>query len=150
MNCYAGFKFTQSPLNSGSYILQESFGKVDGLIFPKYKDIKRNMDAGIAGREYLIFSIPKSPSIRRYFARIFELGNGFTLSGTDELIQRKDVYRTFGDTKKLGTRDLILFEFTTDMKELKVYFIRNMGYSKKQKNECFERWNDGENLSMEK
>lgn len=149
MNCYAGMRFEQSPLNPGSYLMKDSFGDFNLKIFPIYKPTKRNVDAKIDGQKYILFSIPKKDTIKRYFARIFELGNGLTLSGTDELQKIGNVYRTFGDTKKLRSNDLILFEFSEDMKELKMYFIRNMGWTREQKEGVFCRWNNGEKLTRE-
>jgi len=149
MQCYAGMRFEQSPFSIGSYVLKDNFGDFNLKLLPTYKPTKRNIDAKLDGKNYLVFGCPKKESIKRYFARVFELGNGLTLSGTDELQKIGNVYRTFGDTKKLKSNDLILFEFSEDMKNLKMYFIRNMGCNREQKETMFERWNNGEKLTRE-
>lgn len=146
MNCYAGFILEQSPINPASYLLKAKFGKVQNLTFPRYSEIQRNIEAGINGKEYLIFGKPRDISILRYFARTFELGNGKVLTSTEEITERK---RIFGDAKKIGLNDLILFQFSYDMKTLEMYFIRGCGISRRTKTECFRKWNNGELLMNE-
>ena len=146
MNSYAGFILEQSPINPASYLLKAKFGNVQNLTFPRYSEIQRNVEAGINGREYLILGKPRDVSILRYFSRTFELGNGKVLTSTEEITERK---RTFGDAKKIGLNDLILFEFSHDMKTLAMYFIRGYGKSKRIKTECFRNWNNGEMLMNE-
>lgn len=143
MRYYAKFSFYRSPLSDNSYILSESKGKVKGLFFQKYAETPGNKDLGISGKEYIYFGVPRNPSIRRFFAHTFEGLNHKPITSTEAINEKE---RTFGDAKQLSLPDLILFQFSEERSKLEMWFVKDKGYSRLQKQECFLDWNNGEEL----
>lgn len=144
MEYYAKFNFEKSPLSENSYILTEQSGTVKGLSFLKYSDNAKNIEAGIAGKEYIYFGVPRNMSIRRFFAHTFEGAGHRPITSTEAL---NNANRTFGDAKQIGLGDLILFQFSEDKSSLTMWFVKNLGYSRNQKSAAFYNWNKGEKLT---
>lgn len=143
MKYYAKYSFSRSPISDNSYLLDEKYGEVKNLDLLRYAESKTNESQGISNREYIYFGIPRNPSIRKYFAHTFEgLGNK-PITSTEPL---NDMNRTFGDGKQLGNKDLILFEFSDDMSKLDMYFVKDKGNSKVEKQCAFRSWCAGEKL----
>lgn len=144
MKAYAHYSFLQSPLSKGSYILKNYEGDVEGLEFLKYADTPQNEKLGSSGLEYMRCEVPRNPSIRKYFAHVFTVKNG-PLTSVEPV---NSWNRTFGDAKKIGLNDLILFQFSDDNTSLEMWFVKDMGNFKEQKQNAFKKWCEGEDLSM--
>lgn len=143
MKYYAKLGFVKSKSSTTSYILASKVGEVKGLKLGVYKDTAANQAKGVVGSEYIRFSVPREPSIRKYFAHTFESADGDVLTSTEAL---DDNNRTFGDTKRIGSKDLILIEFSADMETLMMYFIKNKGTDRWTKQNAFRDWVNGEQL----
>lgn len=150
MKYYAKYKFKKCDTYPNSYIFVDKLNKAENLYLAKYTDSKRNQDLGIAGKEYIHFGVPRNPSMTRYFAHTFEGLRGKPITSTEALTNTPYGKRTFGDCFCLGYKDLIFFEFNEDMSELVMYFLRDMGNSKVQKQTAFKSWCDGEELIYDK
>lgn len=136
MKYYSRCDFVKKPKSTGTYILKRQTEKIPNLNFPEYQ-------AGeLKGYKYIHFEEPREESIKKYFAHVFTLC-GTTLTSTEPL---DDENRTFGDTKKIGTNDLVLIQFSKDMSELTMWFIKNKGMSKAMKQTYFKAWTFGEPL----
>lgn len=127
MKYYASFWFTKSDKSQSAYILEKSTGEVPNLHFPAYTD----------GKQYVRFTTPRNERLKKFFAYTFELSNGQVLSSVERL---DDKYRTFGDAKQIGLNDLILFQFSPDMKRMVMWFVRNQGFNKETKQTAFRNW----------
>lgn len=146
MKFYSKYTFTQSPSSASVYILDSIEGElIPTLKLLQYKDLPKNQKLGIANKQYIKLTIPRSPSIRRYFAYVLEI-DGSTLSSIEGIDEH---FRTFGDTKSIGLNDLILIQFSADLKHMELFFVKNEGSSRTKKSMAFTRWNLGDKLSME-
>lgn len=136
MNAYAVYFFERVPETTTKYVLKKTKGTVN-IPFEKYKNTQKNMDLGIAEREYVTYSEPRDERIRQYFAHTFELGNGKVLTSTEELDSK---YRTFGDLKKVGLNDLVLIQFNFERTRMVMWFVKDKGVSREIKKRAYERW----------
>lgn len=143
MKYYASYKFTLHPSRRDTYILSSQKGEVPNLNFATFADNDKNKELGLVGLCYLRYTVPHSQSMRRYFAHTFEYAYGKPLTSTEHLNEKN---QTFGDAKKIGLNDLILFEFSEDMTNLEVYFIKDRGGTKYEKVSSFHDWVNGESL----
>ena len=143
MKYYAHFNFKRKEDDLKCYILEKSEGKVEGLEFAKFADTKKNIESGLAGRHYMLFTVPRSETMRRYFAYVFEYAYGKTITSVEGL---NGLLRSFGDGKKLGSKDLILFQFSEDMMSLDMYFCKDLAPSISKKKAYFQNWCSGESL----
>lgn len=146
MKYYAKYFFERSPLSNNSYTLISKTNNVPGLFFKRYADTPKNIELGINNKEYLYYTVPREESIKKYFAHTFEGAANKVITSTEELDEKN---RTFGDAKKIGLNDLILFQFSEDMNKLVMYFVKNKGSTRQMKQKCFKQWCDGEKLVSE-
>lgn len=138
MEYYASYRFRRSDDTVSNYFLKEKKG-VDISGMKLAKDRKNCC-------EYMKISVPRNPAIRRYFAYTLELSGGAVLSSVEGFgIDRK----TFGDAKSIGENAVILLQFSNDMRDLAVYFVRSLLCSKEEKKNVFSRWRNGEELIPE-
>lgn len=137
MNYYAHYKFLRSNTENKVYLLDSKEGEATNLVLGKYAETKRNIEKGVSGKEYLCFTLPRSPSMRKYFAYVFETPHGKPLTSVEGL---NGQLRTFGDGKNIGTRDLILFQFSDDMSTLDMYFVKDGAGTKSDKIMNFNLW----------
>lgn len=144
MKYYAHFSFTRRSDDLKCYILNKQEGCVEKLEFAKFADNKKNKDAGIAGKNYMLFTLPRSPSMRKYFAYVFEYAYGKPITSVEGL---NGQFRTFGDGKQLGSKDLILFQFSDDMMSLDMYFCKDLAPSISKKKAYFQNWCNGEEVN---
>lgn len=149
MKYYAKYDFIACDKYPSSYLLVSSVGKAENLHLAKYTDTSKNITMGIAGKEYIHFGVPRNKSMTKYFSHTFEGFRGKPITSTESLRNVGNEKRTFGDCFCLGYKDLIFFSFDSDMKTLSMFFIRDMGNSKYQKQEAFQRWCDGEVFAYE-
>ena len=141
---YAKYEFKQCPLYPKSYLLVKKEGKTPvNLSFAKYTDSTKNIEAGIAGKDYIHFGVPRNPRMTRYFSHTFEGFRGKPITSTEAL---NDMNRTFGDTFNLGYKDLILFQFSPDMNALSMWFVKDKGNTREEKQKAFRNWCQGEAL----
>lgn len=138
MDSYAHLSFLRHPVYKTQYILCKQEGEVSGLKLAEYKPSNQNDELHITGKKFIVFEVPRNPSIRKYFAHTFTMANKEVLTSTEKL---NECNRTFGDTKKLGTTDLILIQFSENMSELDMYFVKDRGNSKSEKQAAFDSWN---------
>ena len=138
MRYYASYKFRRSESNFSHYVFQTRTGaEILGMVFTKDRN---------NGELYLKISVPRTPSIRRYFAYTLELSGNKVLSSVEGFgLDRK----TFGDAKAIGENAVILLQFSNDMRELEIYFIRSLTCSRNEKMAVFSGWRDGEPLEPE-
>lgn len=144
MKYYAHFYFNKLE-NSKNYILKSSEGSVKNLVLPKFSDTKKNVDAGVVGKEYIVFTLPRSAIMKKYFAYTFEMAGGKPITSTEGL---NGLFRTFGDGRNLGSKDLILFQFSEDLKKLDMYFVEGKGGNICDKKTFFQVWNEENKLEM--
>lgn len=143
---YSKYSFIKRADKVSEYILDNIEGcEIDVLKIDVYKSNDEHDKLGISGKPYVIFSVPRSPSMRRYFAYCIEYKRGEVLSSVEGLNDKK---RTFGDAKNIGLRDLILIQFSDDMSRMDMYFVKNYGGSKSDKMYAFQMWNDGDKLEV--
>ena len=143
MRYYAKYTFRKCEHYPTSYLLVSNDGKAQNLNLAKYTDSERNKEWGIDGKQYIHFGVPRNPSMTKYFAHTFEGFRGKPITSTEAL---NDQNRTFGDCFCLGYKDLIFFEFSKDMNELNMWFLKDMGNSKAEKKANFFKWCQGETL----
>lgn len=138
MRYYASYDFRRSESNCSHYVFQDKSGDdIPGMLFTK--DRKNN-------ELYLKISVPRNPAIRRYFAYTLELSGNKVLSSVEGFgIDRK----TFGDAKSIGENAVILLQFSKDMKNLSIYFIRSLTCSRKEKKMLFDQWREEDCLELE-
>lgn len=138
MRYYASYNFRRSESNCSHYVFQSKSGDdIPGMLLTKDRK---------SSELYLKISVPRNPSIRRYFAYTLELSGNKVLSSVEEFgLDRK----TFGDSKSIGESAIILLQFSNDMKELELYFVRAVTCSKEEKKTVFSAWRDGEPLEPE-
>lgn len=135
MKYYAKYNFSRSDINCTHYILKGRTGEdIPGMLFIKEQG---------SGEPYLKISVPRNQAIRRYFAYTLELSGGKVLSSVEGLNPDR---RTFGDAKSIGESAVLLLQFSDDMKELSVYFVRSLTCSKDEKRNVFSEWRKGEPL----
>lgn len=146
MKYYAHYNFERSEESNKVFILKNQEGTVEGLDFVKFADTKENRESGLVGVPYMIMTLPRSPSMRKYFAYVFESKWNEPITSTEGL---DGEFRTFGDGKKLGTKDLILFQFSNNLKVLDMYFVKNLATSVMDKKLGFKRWQNGEVLEKD-
>lgn len=127
MKYYAKYSFERKKGTETIYLFTSKQGSVSNLEFAEHKD----------GSKYIQFEIPREESIKRYFSHVFTGKDHKTITSTESLDEKR---RTFGDTKKLGTRDLILIQFSEDMSKLDMWFIADKGNCKSEKQETFRLW----------
>ena len=144
MKFYAHFTFLRNPLSQTSYLLRSKEGEVKGLSFLKYADTPQNRKLGSANLEYIRFEVPRNPSIRKFFSHVVVAGNNQPLTSVEAI---NNQMRTFGDAKKIGLTDLILIQFSDDQNQMDMYFIRDKGNTKQEKQEYFKKWCSGEKLT---
>lgn len=137
MDYYAHYKFERQPESVKCYVLKNKDGVVKNLHFARFADTQKNQDLQIVGKEYMLFTLPRSKAMRRYFAYVFEYESGKPITSVEGL---NGQLRTFGDGKKIGNNDLILFQFSEDMKKLDMYFVANKGATKLEKKINFNLW----------
>lgn len=148
MRYYARYDFERCSIYTNSYILTNSIGKAENLHLAKYSESTKHNDAGISGKEYIHLGVPHNPSMTRFFAHTFEGFRGKPITSTEALTLIGNEKRTFGDCFCLGYKDLIFFRFSEDMSVMSMYFIRDMGNSKAQKQAAFKSWCDGDKLEF--
>lgn len=127
MKYYAKYSFERKPGTETVYLFKSKLGHVVNLELAEHKD----------GSKYIQFEIPREESIKKYFSHVFTGKDHKTITSTESLDYKK---RTFGDTKKLGTRDLILIQFSNDMNTLDMYFVSDKGNCRTEKQEAFKQW----------
>lgn len=137
MKSYAHLAFVRHPIYKNQYVLCKQDGEVSGLVLNEYKDSKQNQELTIVGKKWIAFEVPHNQAIRKYFAHTFVMANKAVLTSTESL---NELNRTFGDTKKLGTTDLILIQFSLDMTLLDMWFVKDKGNSKYEKQTAFQEW----------
>lgn len=137
MEYYAKYSFRQKPDSVSSYILKRQEGNVPGLKFSEFKN----------GDKYIRISVPRNRNMRKYFAYTIETEPSNVLTSVEGLNEN---YRTFGDARKIGLKDLILFQFSFNLQDVDMYFIHNKAYSIKQKKDAFSIWNIENKLIFEK
>ena len=143
MKYYAHFSFSRKPDDVKCYILEKQEGSVEGLNFAKFAENAKNIEAGIAGRQYMLLTVPRSPSMRKYFAYVIEYAYGKPITSVEGL---NGQLRTFGDGKNLGSKDLILLQFSEGMNSIEMYFLKDLAPSINKKKTYFKNWCDGEVL----
>ena len=139
MEYYAKYSFKRQEDTVKCYILKNQEGNVPELTLAKFVDNSKNIEYGIAGKQYMIFTLPRSQYMRKYFAYVFEYAWGKPLTSVEGL---NGQLRTFGDGKKIGTNDLILFQFSEDMKYLDMFFVKDMARNVEEKKLNFKLWCD--------
>lgn len=132
MTYYAKYSFYRKPGTESVYILEDKYGEVNNLNFAEYKT------GEFIGKKYVRFEEPREPSIRKYFAHTFTGKDNALITSTEEL---NDKNRTFGDAKKIGTNDLILIQFYDNMETMDMWFVKDLGKTKQQKQAAFREWN---------
>lgn len=146
MKFYAHFTFKRKEDDLKCYILETQEGTVEKLEFAKFAENAKNIEAGIAGKNYMLFTLPRSPSMRKYFAYVFEYAYGKPITSVEGL---NGQLRTFGDGKQLGNKDLILFQFSEDMMSLDMWFCKDLAPTISKKKAYFANWCNGESLIKE-
>lgn len=149
MKYYAKYNFKRCEMYPSSYILMSHDGKAENLYLAKYSDSSKNREAEIAGKEYIHLGVPRNESIKRYFTHTFEGLRAKPITSTEAFTVVNGEKRTFGDCFCLGYKDLIFFRFSSDMSVMSMYFIRDMGNTKDQKQAAFKSWCGGEKLEAE-
>lgn len=143
MEYYAHYHFTRKEDNIKTLILTSHEGDA-GLKLAKFVDNEKNKKLGLSGKEYMMFTLPRSAAMRKYFAYVFESEPGVPITSVEGL---NGQLRTFGDGKKLGTTDLILFQFSENMMELDMYFISSAAKNISEKKMNFNLWCQTNNLN---
>lgn len=144
MKSYATFYFEQSPVCDKDYILVKQIGGVLGLEFGKYKTNEKNDLLKVSGKEYMRLTVPRKESMRKYFAYTFEMKPNVPITSVESL---DEANRTFGDAKKIGLNDLILFHFSKNRKKLIMWFIKDKGFSRITKTNAYTMWCQGEEIT---
>lgn len=142
MEYYAHYHFSRREDNVKTYVLESKEGDAN-ISFAKFVDNQKNIDLGISGKEYMMFTLPRSRAMRRYFAYVFESEPGKPITSVEGL---NGQLRTFGDGKNLGTKDLILFQFSEDMMSLDMFFVKDKAKSVFEKKLNFNTWCTGSKL----
>lgn len=137
MKTYATLYFEKSPVCDKDYILLAQNGTIKGLDFSVYAKNEKNNAAGVSDKKYMRFMVPRRESMRKYFAYTFEMKPNVPITSVEPLDEKK---RTFGDAKKIGLNDLILFRFSDDMSRLIMEFVKDKGISKAVKQRAFQEW----------
>lgn len=138
MRYYASYNFKSSKSDCSHYIFQNKSGvDIPGMALTKDRK---------TGEHYLKISVPRNPAIRRYFAYTLELSGNKVLSSVEAFGLD---FKTFGDAKSIGENAVILLQFSKDMKNLSIYFVRSLTCSKKEKQMLFSRWREDNNLELE-
>lgn len=139
MTYYSRYSFTKNKENPNEFILSGHFGEdVPGFTPAVYKK-------GVnKGKAYIRMSTPRSPAMKKYFAYTFELSYNVPFTSTEAFNKKM---QTFGDSKKLGTYDLILFEYVKKYERLSLYFLKGLALNVALKKSYFERWANGEELT---
>lgn len=147
MYYYSKFYFERCSIHKSCYTLVKEEGQFIDLRLGKYAESKKNIEAGINGKYYIIFSEPRDERIKRYFSHTFEGARGKVITSTESLnIDNK----TFGDAKQIGYKDLILIQFSNDMERMVMYFIKDKGNYVEEKRRYFNSWVNGEKLYSQK
>lgn len=141
MKYYAKYSFVKKEGTESVYILKDQYGEVKNLNLGEYKV------GELKGVKYLRFEVPREASIRKYFSHTFTGKDNAPITSTEELNDKK---RTFGDTKKIGLSDLILIQFYNNMEELDMWFVKDLGNTKQQKQAAFREWNELMNSKEQK
>lgn len=137
MKSYAHLSFVRHPNFVTQYILYKQQGEISGLNLDEYKQSAKNDELGITGMKKISFEVPRNPAIRKFFAHTFTMKDKAVLTSTESINSNG---RTFGDTKKLGTTDLILIQFSENMKLIDMYFVKDKGNSRSEKSTAFYEW----------
>lgn len=136
MRYYARYSFRQSQAHSKDYVLTAHTGSdvknFNLAVYKKGEDV---------GKSYIRMDSPRSPKMKKYFAYTFEMSYNVPFTSTEALNENM---QTFGDGVKLGSNDLILFQFHDDGKGLHIYFVKDKGFGPAIKKEYFRRWASGE------
>lgn len=134
MEYYAKYSFKKSESSNSSFELVSHEGKdIESM---KLEELKTKKG------KFINLSIPKSLSMRRYFAYTFQIADKQVLTSVEALKN----FRTFGDAKNIGENAVLLFQFSPDLTQFDIYFVRVLFCSKTTKQETFNRWIKGENL----
>lgn len=138
MRYYTSYNFRRSESDCTHYIFRKKTGEnVPGMHLTKDRKTKES---------YLKISVPRNPAIRRYFAYTLELSGNKALSSVEAFgIDRK----TFGDAKSIGENAVLLLQFSKDMRDLSIYFVRSLTCSKNEKKMLFDQWREGDCLELE-
>lgn len=140
MKYYSKYSFVRNDEHDKEYILTNIIGKtVDNFEMAEYK--KGNN----VGKKYIRMEVPRSPNMRKYFAYTFEMSYGVPFTSTEAL---NEWNQTFGDGKKLGSSDLILFQFDKDLDNLDVYFVKNAARNVSEKKVNFFNFTSGASLEL--
>lgn len=137
MDFYGYLKFVKHPVYKTQFVLAEQKGEIKGLKLSEYKDTDENKRIGISGFKYISMEVPKSPAMRKFFSHTFTMADKKVLTSCEALNSQN---RTFGDTKCLGSADLILIQLSEDRTWLEMWFVKDKGNSKQEKQEIFRRW----------
>ncbi len=139
MTYYSRYSFVKNKENPNEFIFSSHFGDdVPGFTPAVYKK-------GVnKGKGYIRMSVPRSPAMKKYFAYTFELSYNVPLTSTEAFNEKM---QTFGDSKKLGTCDLILFEYNKEYERLSLYFLKDLAWNVALKKSYFDRWANGEELT---
>ena len=133
MKAYAIYFFEKKQDTDFTYNLVKTLGKADNVLLGKHAD----------GTEFIRYGKPRIESIAKYFAYSFEIGNGNTLTSTEDFDSE---LRTFGDGKKVGTHDLIFIQLSKDKSRMVMWFIRDLGIDRERKQKAFKNWVNGEKI----
>lgn len=141
MKYYAKYSFRRNELHGKDYVLTGCEGEN-----PRNFKMATYKKGDFVGSHYIRMDVPRSPSMKRYFAYTFELSYNIPFTSTERLNSKN---QTFGDAKKLGSSDLILFQFDDSLSQLDLYFIRNGARNVAEKKVNFTDWANGELLKAE-
>lgn len=128
MKYYAKYSFGLKENTTTSYVLKSQTGNVENFNLGSFK----------GGEKYIRISVPRSAAMRKYFAYTIEMDSGNVLTSIEGLDENK---RSFGDAKKIGLKDLILVQFSNDMKKVDLYFLKGLASSIQEKKNNFQKWN---------
>lgn len=138
MTYYARYSFTKNKENPNEFIFSSHFGDDVPNFTPAVYKKGKNM-----GKSYIRMSTPRSPAMKKYFAYTFELSYNKPFTSTEAFNKNM---QTFGDSKKLGGCDLILFEYDKEYERLSLYFLKDLAWNVALKKNYFDRWTSGEEL----
>lgn len=141
MKYYAKYSFTHNAEHQKDYVLKEFQGSE-----PKNFEMAVYKRGSSLGKKYIRMDVPRSPAMKRHFAYTFEMSYNIPFTSTEKLNSKN---QTFGDSKKLGSSDLILFQFDDQLENLDVYFLKNAARNVAEKKYNFDEWVNGERLEAE-
>lgn len=144
MNYYSYYRFKRDEYRHSTYILVDQQGEdIEELELGMFADNDANRERGVAKRRYIIWTVPRSENMKKYFAFTVESSPNEQFTSVEAL---NDKHRTFGDARKIGRPDLVLFEFSEDRKTMEMFFVKGHGSDITDKKRFFQAWNCGIDL----